>query len=74
MQKEGSEIDLGGMLRSEPTLVAPQGCPTEIFEVAPLPVERHEPFAKPISHRAPSPQADRAFEPALTPGPPRRSW
>ncbi|MFF4574641.1 zinc-binding dehydrogenase [Streptomyces sp. NPDC001410] len=68
VQKKGSEIDLGGMLRSELTLVASQGYPTEIFEVTPQLVEHHERFAKLISHRVPFSAAGRAFELALTPG------
>ncbi|WSP78260.1 zinc-binding dehydrogenase [Streptomyces sp. NBC_01235] len=67
VQKKG-EIDLGGMLRSELTLVASQGYPTEIFEVTPELVEHQERFAKLISHRVPFAEADRAFELALTPG------
>ncbi|MET9762008.1 hypothetical protein ABZ016_23625 [Streptomyces sp. NPDC006372] len=35
VQKKGYEIDLGGLLRSELTLIASQGYPTEIFEVTP---------------------------------------
>lgn len=42
------------MLRSGPTLIASQGYPTEIFEVAPEIVEHHERFARLISHRAPA--------------------
>ncbi|MCC9710866.1 hypothetical protein E4N62_39930 [Streptomyces sp. MNU76] len=53
-RSKGSEIDLGGMLRSGPTLIASQGYPTEIFEVAPEIVEHHERFARLISHRAPA--------------------
>ncbi|MEU1405435.1 zinc-binding dehydrogenase [Streptomyces sp. NPDC005728] len=68
VQKEGSEIDLGGMLRSELTLVASQGYPTEIFEVTPQLVEHHERFAQLISHRVPFSAAERAFELARTPG------
>ncbi|MEU5597663.1 zinc-binding dehydrogenase [Streptomyces sp. NPDC020298] len=68
VQKKGSEFDLGGMLRSELTLVASQGYPTEIFEVTPELVEHHERFEKLISHRVPFTEADRAFELALTPG------
>ncbi|MFF9803444.1 theronine dehydrogenase, partial [Streptomyces rochei] len=63
-----ADIDLGGMLRSELTLIASQGYPTEIFEVTPELVERHERFAKLISHRVPFSEADHAFELALTPG------
>lgn len=68
VQKKGSDIDLGGMLRSELTLIASQGYPTEIFEVTPELVEHQERFAKLISHRVPFSEVDRAFELALTPG------
>ncbi|MFF4590178.1 zinc-binding dehydrogenase [Streptomyces sp. NPDC001388] len=68
VHKKGSEIDLGGMLRSELTLIASQGYPTEIFEVTPELVEHQERFAKLISHRVPFSEARRAFELALTPG------
>ncbi|TQE26868.1 theronine dehydrogenase [Streptomyces ipomoeae] len=68
VQKKGSEIDLGGMLRSELTLIASQGYPTEIFEVTPELVEHHERFAKLISHRVPVAEVEHAFELALTPG------
>ena len=56
------------MLRSELTLVASQGYPTEIFEVTPEIVEHHERFAKLISHRVPFAEAGRAFQLAMTPG------
>ncbi|MEU6252660.1 zinc-binding dehydrogenase [Streptomyces sp. NPDC047043] len=68
VQKKGADIDLGGMLRSELTLIASQGYPTEIFEVTPELVEHHERFAKLISHRVPFGEAERAFELAMTPG------
>jgi 2-desacetyl-2-hydroxyethyl bacteriochlorophyllide A dehydrogenase len=68
VQKKDSEIDLGGMLRSELTLIASQGYPTEIFEVTPELVEHQERFAKLISHRVPFAEAERAFRLALTPG------
>ncbi|WP_329331312.1 alcohol dehydrogenase catalytic domain-containing protein [Streptomyces sp. NBC_00663] len=68
VQKKGSEIDLGGMLRSELTLVASQGYPTEIFEVTPELAEHQERFARLISHRVPFSDAERAYELALTPG------
>ncbi|MEU3338508.1 zinc-binding dehydrogenase [Streptomyces sp. NPDC006668] len=68
VQKKGADIDLGGMLRSELTLIASQGYPTEIFEVTPEIVEHHERFAKLISHRVPFTEAERAFELAMTPG------
>ncbi len=66
--EEGPDIDLGGMLRSELTLVASQGYPTEIFEVTPELAEHQERFAKLISHRVPFAEVDRAFELALAPG------
>ncbi|MGW2524920.1 theronine dehydrogenase, partial [Streptomyces sp. NPDC001617] len=66
--KKGADIDLGGMLRSELTLIASQGYPTEIFEVTPELVEHHERFAKLISHRVPFAEAEHAFELAMTPG------
>jgi (R,R)-butanediol dehydrogenase/meso-butanediol dehydrogenase/diacetyl reductase len=68
VQKKGADIDLGGMLRSELTLIASQGYPTEIFEVTPEIVEHHERFAKLISHRVPFAEVEHAFELALTPG------
>ncbi|MDX3226634.1 zinc-dependent alcohol dehydrogenase [Streptomyces sp. ME19-01-6] len=68
VQKKSDAIDLGGMLRSELTLVASQGYPTEIFEVTPELVEHQERFAKLISHRVPFSEVERAFELALTPG------
>ncbi|MFF3904829.1 zinc-binding dehydrogenase [Streptomyces sp. NPDC001848] len=68
VQKKGAELDLGGMLRSELTLIASQGYPTEIFEVTPELVEHQDRFARLISHRVPFAAAERAFEPALTPG------
>jgi len=68
VQKKSDTIDLGGMLRSELTLIASQGYPTEIFEVTPELVEHHERFAELISHRVPFTEAERAFELALTPG------
>ncbi|MGH1555368.1 zinc-binding dehydrogenase [Streptomyces sp. L7] len=68
VQKKGTDIDLGGMLRSELTLIASQGYPTEIFEVTPELAEHHERFAQLISHRIPFDEAEHAFELALTPG------
>ncbi|MEU9455160.1 zinc-binding dehydrogenase [Streptomyces sp. NPDC048277] len=67
VQKKG-EVDLGGMLRSELTLIASQGYPTEIFEVTAELAEHHERFEKLISHVVPFAEADRAFELTLTPG------
>lgn len=68
VQKPSDKLDLGGMLRSELTLIASQGYPTEIFEVTPQLVEHQERFARIISHRVPFSEADRAFKLALTPG------
>jgi (R,R)-butanediol dehydrogenase/meso-butanediol dehydrogenase/diacetyl reductase len=68
VQKKSDAIDLGGMLRSELTLIASQGYATEIFEVTPELVEHHERFAELISHRVPFTEVERAFELALTPG------
>ncbi|KOU69146.1 theronine dehydrogenase [Streptomyces sp. MMG1533] len=68
VQKKSDAIDLGGMLRSELTLIASQGYPTEIFEVTPELAEHQERFARLISHRVPFSEVDRAFELALTPG------
>lgn len=67
VQKKG-EVDLGGMLRSELTLIASQGYPTEIFEVTPELVRHHERFGRLISHRVPFTEVERAFELARTPG------
>ncbi|MFD7205480.1 zinc-binding dehydrogenase [Streptomyces sp. NPDC059893] len=68
VQKKSDAIDLGGMLRSELTLVASQGYPTEIFEVTAELAEHQDRFAKLISHRVPFVDVDRAFELARTPG------
>ncbi|WP_327432329.1 zinc-dependent alcohol dehydrogenase [Streptomyces sp. NBC_01236] len=68
VQKKSDAIDLAGMLRSELTLIASQGYPTEIFEVTQEIAEHHERFAKLISHRIPFAEAERAFELTLTPG------
>ena len=68
VQKPSDKLNLGGMLRSELTLIASQGYPTEIFEVTPRLVEHHERFAKIISHRVSYTEVDHAFDLALTPG------
>ncbi|MFI6247355.1 zinc-binding dehydrogenase [Streptomyces sp. NPDC051016] len=68
VQKPSDAIDLGGMLRSELTLIASQGYPTEIFEVTAELAEHQERFARLISHRVPFAEVHRAFELALTPG------
>ncbi|MHA5049686.1 zinc-dependent alcohol dehydrogenase [Streptomyces sp. SD15] len=68
VQKESDAIDLGGMLRSELTLIASQGYPTEIFEVTSELVANQERFARLISHRVPFSEVERAFELTMTPG------
>jgi len=68
VQKPSAAIDLGGMLRSELTLIASQGCPTEIFEVTRELAEHQDRFAKLISHRVGFADVEHAFELALTPG------
>ena len=57
------------MLRSEMTIIASQGYPTEIFEVTPEIAEHQQRFSRLISHHVPfSAAAGRAFQLALTPG------
>jgi 2-desacetyl-2-hydroxyethyl bacteriochlorophyllide A dehydrogenase len=68
VQKKSDAIDLGGMLRSELTLIASQGYPTEIFEVTAELATHQDRFAKLISHRVPFDEVERAFALALTPG------
>ncbi|MDF3142514.1 MULTISPECIES: zinc-binding dehydrogenase [unclassified Streptomyces] len=68
VQKKSDAIDLGGMLRSELTLIASQGYPTEIFEVTAELAEHHERFARLISHRVPFSAVEEAFGLAMTPG------
>ncbi|WP_405930763.1 zinc-binding dehydrogenase [Streptomyces sp. NBC_00827] len=68
VQKKSAAIDLGGMLRSELTLIASQGYPTEIFEVTAEIAEHHERFARLISHRVPFSEVEHAFELTMTPG------
>lgn len=68
VQKKSADLDLGGMLRSELTLIASQGYPTEIFEVTAELAEHQDRFARLISHRIPSGDIGHAFALALTPG------
>jgi len=68
VQKKSEPIDLSAMLRSEMTLIASQGYPTDIFEVTPEIAEHQERFAQLISHRVPFTDVERAFQLALTPG------
>jgi len=65
-RKPSGRIDLGGMLRSELTLIASHGCRGEIFEVTPELVRHQERFAKIISYRMPYAEVQRAFELAST--------
>lgn len=68
MHKKPEPIDLGAMLRSEMTIIASQGYPTEIFQVT-SDIAEHQPrFSRLISHRVPFSDVDRAFQLALTPG------
>ncbi|CAI7975357.1 putative chlorophyll synthesis pathway protein BchC [Frankia sp. Hr75.2] len=68
VHKKPEPIDLGAMLRSEMTIIASQGYPTEIFEVTQEIAEHQERFARLISHRVPFSDVKRAFELTLTPG------
>ncbi|WP_020129743.1 zinc-dependent alcohol dehydrogenase [Streptomyces sp. 303MFCol5.2] len=68
VHKPSELIDLGAMLRSELTLIASQGYPTEIFEVTAELAEHKDRFAGLISHQVPFAEVTRAFELALTPG------
>jgi hypothetical protein len=63
VQKKSDAVDLGGMLRSELTLIASQGYPTEIFEVTPN--------SSSTTNASPSSSAT-AF-PSVTPSTPSRS-
>ena len=60
VHKKLEPIDLGAMLRSEMTIIASQGYPTEIFEVTPDIAEYHGRFSRLISHRVPFTDAARA--------------
>jgi (R,R)-butanediol dehydrogenase/meso-butanediol dehydrogenase/diacetyl reductase len=68
VHKKPEPIDLGSMLRSEMTIIASQGYPTEIFEVTPEIAEHQQRFSRLISHRVPFSEANQAFQLALTPG------
>ncbi len=61
-------VDISAMLRSELTLIASMGYPTEIFEVTPQLARHWSTFAQLISHRVPIADAPRAFQLAATPG------
>lgn len=61
-------VEVAGMLRSEMTLVASMGYPTELFEVTPNLARHWQLFAQLISHRVPLTEAQHAFQLALTPG------
>ena len=61
VNKKPEPIDLGAMLRSEMTIIASQGYPTEIFEVTPEIAEQEQRFSWLISHHVPFADAGRAF-------------
>ncbi|HSA51476.1 MAG TPA: zinc-binding dehydrogenase [Yinghuangia sp.] len=68
MHKQPEPIDLGSMLRSEMTIVASQGYPTEIFEVIEHLAKHQDRFARLISHRVPFSDVKHAFDLTMTPG------
>lgn len=68
VQKGKPQVDLSAMLRSELTLMASMGYPTEIFEVTTELATNWPRFAKLISHRVPFAEVAQAYELALTPG------
>jgi (R,R)-butanediol dehydrogenase / meso-butanediol dehydrogenase / diacetyl reductase len=68
VHEQPEPIDLGAMLRSEMTIIASQGYPTEIFEVTPQIALYQQRFSRLFSHRVPFSDAGRAFQLALTPG------
>lgn len=61
-------VDLSGILRSELTIIASMGYPTEIFEVTPDLVANWPRFAKLISHEVPFADVHEAYKLATTPG------
>ncbi|MFT4051206.1 MAG: zinc-binding dehydrogenase [Microbacterium sp.] len=68
VHKRPVELDFGGILTSELTLVWSMGYPTEIFEVTDDIVENWEKYAVIISDRLPFDRALEALELAKTPG------
>lgn len=60
------------MLRSEMTVIASQGYPTEIFEVTPEIAEHQQRFTRLISHHVPSPTPAAHSSSRSPPAPPRR--
>ena len=68
VHKKPEPIDLGSMLRSETTIIASQGYPTEISEGTQEIAEHQQRFSRLISHRVPFAEANQAFQLALTPG------
>ena len=68
VHKKPEPIDIGAMLRSEMTIIASQGYPTEIFEVTPEIARYADRFAQLISHRIPFTDVEHAFDLTLTPG------
>ena len=61
-------VDISGILRSELTIIASMGYPTELFEVTPELAKHWKVFAKLISHQVPFSDVHRAYELAITPG------
>ena len=68
VHKKPVELDFGGILPSELTIVWSMGYPTEIFEVTDDIVENWQLYEKIISDRLPFDQALHALELAATPG------
>ncbi|MFQ6396181.1 zinc-dependent alcohol dehydrogenase [Nocardia sp. KC 131] len=61
-------VDISGILRSELTIIASMGYPTEIFEVTPDLAAHWQRFATLISHQVPFTDVHKAYELATTPG------
>ena len=61
-------VDISGILRSELTIIAAMGYPTELFEVTPDLALHWERFEKLISHRVPFSAIHTAYHLAITPG------
>ncbi|MFT2818106.1 zinc-dependent alcohol dehydrogenase [Leifsonia sp. A12D58] len=68
VHKRPVELDFGGILMTELTVVWSMGYPTEIFEVTDDIIENWEKYAKIISHTMPYEKALEAFTLAATPG------
>ena len=68
VHKKPDELDFGGILPSELTIVWSMGYPTEIFEVTDDIIENWPKYAKIISDRLPFDRALDALALAATPG------